>query len=188
MASITHIDVRVSYPRTGSKWGWFVALGTVLIALAVLAFFNVPAATAVSVYSIAILMLVAAVAQVGAAFSVISWSGFVLLLLSSVLYGAAAILAMVNPTLAAAALTLMLAFALIFAGVMRLWWSIVLRHLPGSAWTTASGIVTTLGGIAFVADWPGDTVWLLGVVLAFDLTFQGATAIALGLALRRAGR
>ena len=89
-----------------------------------------------------------------------------------------------NPTLAAQVLTLMLAFALVFSGVMRIWWSVMLRVVPGWGWITASGVVSILAGMVFVAGWPADTVYLLGMVLAFDLTFQGITAVALGFTLK----
>jgi len=42
-----------------------------------------------------------------------------------------------------------------------------------------------IAGIVFIAGWSADTVWLLGMVLAVDLTFQGAMAIAFGLTLRQ---
>lgn len=59
------------------------------------------------------------------------------------------------------------------------------RSLPGGGWISASGIVGVIAGIALIAGCPADTVWLLGMVLAVDLTFQGATAIGLGFALKQ---
>jgi uncharacterized membrane protein HdeD (DUF308 family) len=56
--------------------------------------------------------------------------------------------------------------------------------LPGWGWITASGVVTLITGIVFVAGWPADTLYLLGVILAVDLTFQGAMAIGCGFALK----
>jgi len=167
----------------GSAWGWFIALGVVLIVLGALAFFNLPAATTVSVYAVGIFMLVGAGAQLGVAFLI--RSGLGILLLNALLYGAAGVLTIANPTLAEKTLTLLLGFALIFSGVMRIWWSLVLSSLPGWGWITASGIVSVIGGIVFIAGWPADTVWLLGMVLAVDLTFQGATAIGWGFALKQ---
>ena len=46
-------------------------------------------------------------------------------------------------------------------------------------------MVTLLAGLAFVAGWPADTVYLLGMILAVDLTFQGAMAIGCGIALKQ---
>jgi uncharacterized membrane protein HdeD (DUF308 family) len=45
-------------------------------------------------------------------------------------------------------------------------------------------IVSVLAGIVFLLGWPADSAYLLGIVLAVDLTFQGAMAIAWGVALR----
>jgi len=179
----SHIDTDTTKAGIGSAWGWFIALGVVLIALGALAFFNLPAATAASVYAIGIFMLVGAGAQLGTAFLVRSGGGFGLLL-SALLYGLAGILTVANPMLAAKAFTLMLGLALIFSGVMRIGWSMVLRSLRGWGWLTASGIVSVIAGIVFTAGWPTNSVWLLGMILAVDLTFQGATAIGWGLALK----
>lgn len=59
MATLTGSDIGIDNTRRGmgSVWGWFIALGVVLILLGVLAFFNLPAATRVSVYAVGIFML-----------------------------------------------------------------------------------------------------------------------------------
>jgi uncharacterized membrane protein HdeD (DUF308 family) len=164
-------------------WGWLVAFGVALVALGAAAFYNLPTATLVSVYAIGILMLIAAFARLAAAFLVRSWGGL-WLLLDALLYGAAGVLAIVNPTLGAKALTLALAFSLIFSGATRIAWSLALQPLSGWGWMTVSGIVSVLAGIVFIAGWPADTVYLLGMVIAVDLTFQGVTSIGWGLALK----
>lgn len=166
------------------SWGWLVAFGVALIAFGGIAFFNLPVATAASVLAIGVLMLIGASLQLVASFFARSWSGFGLALVSAVLYGVAGALTIANPLLAAEVLTLMLAFSLIFSGATRIWWSAMLRPLPGWGWITASGIVSILAGIVFIAGWPANTVYLLGMVLAFDLTFQGITAVALGFTLK----
>lgn len=168
----------------GSAWGWMVALGVLFVVLGILAFANLPVATAASVYAVGILMLVAAGAQLVGAFAARSWGGFGVLLASSLLYGAAGVLTIVNPVLAAGALTLLLGASLVFSGATRIWSSFNLQALPGWGWITASGIVSVIAGIVFIASWPADTVYLLGMVLAVDLTFQGATVIGWGIALK----
>lgn len=50
-----------------------------------------------------------------------------------------------------------------------------------------SGVVSALVGIVFALGWPVNSLWLLGLVLAIDLTFQGVSAIVFGLTLK-AGR
>ncbi|HUJ01235.1 MAG TPA: HdeD family acid-resistance protein [Usitatibacter sp.] len=186
MTTLTGFNLELAETRRelGSHWGWFTGLGIGLIVLGVLAFLNLPAATTVSVYAVGVFMLIAAGAEVGGAMFVRTWSGFALMLVSALLYGAAGVVTIANPDLAAKVLTLMLAFALVFSGVMRVWWSTALRALPGWGWITASGIVSILAGIVFIAEWPADTVFLLGMVLAFDLTFQGAMLAGMGFALK----
>ncbi len=45
-------------------------------------------------------------------------------------------------------------------------------------------MITILAGIIFAIGWPANTVFLLGLVLAIDLTFQGFSDIGFGLALK----
>ena len=177
-----HAAARDEHPA--SQWGWVVALGAAFLVLSVLAFGNLLAATMASVFLVGILMLVGAVAQLVEAFQVRRWGSFFLLLLSGILYGIAGILAFTNPTLAAAALTLLLAIALVVSGALRIWWGFTLRGVPGRGWIVASGIVSVLAGIVFYASWPGNTPWLLGIVLAVDLGMQGILLIAFGLGLK----
>jgi uncharacterized membrane protein HdeD (DUF308 family) len=170
---------------TSAAWGWYVALGIALLVLSAFAFGNLLAATVASVYFVGILMLVAGVLQIVHAFEVKRWGGFLLWLLSGVLYGAAGVLAFMNPLLAAAALTLLLAISLIVSGILRIAWSMTLRRLPGWGWLLASGAITTAAGVVFLVGWPGNALWLLGIVLAVDLAFQGVADIVFGLVLRR---
>jgi uncharacterized membrane protein HdeD (DUF308 family) len=152
--------------------------------LGLLAFANLVMATVVSVLYVGVLMLIGAVAQIIHAFRVKRWGGFFFWLLSGLLYGAAGILAFYNPVLAAAALTLLLAAALIASGILRIVSSFRLRPETGWGWLLASGVITLIAGIVVAIGWPVNTLWLLGLVLAIDLTFQGVAAIAFGLALK----
>lgn len=167
-----------------SRWGWFVALGVALLILAFLAFSNLIVATIASVFMVGVLMTVGAVIEIVHAFRVRRWGGFFFWLIGGVLYGVAGILTFYNPLLAAAVLTLVLAIALIAAGILRVWASIRMRPLRGWGWITASGIITIAAGVVFALGWPANTLFLLGIVLAVDLTFQGVAAIAFGMALK----
>jgi uncharacterized membrane protein HdeD (DUF308 family) len=170
-----------------SKWGWFVALGVVLLVLGILALGNLLLATLASVFFVGIMMILGAVAQVIHAFRMKGWGGFFYWLLAGLLYGAAGVIAFTDPALAAVALTLLLAIVLIASGVLRIWTGVRLRPASGWGWVVASGVVSVLAGIVFALDWPVNSLWLLGLVLAIDLTFQGVSAIVFGLTLK-AGR
>ena len=184
MATLTRSDFDAVKHQPRSAWGWLIGLGVALIGLGAIAFYNLQAATTVSVFAIGVLMLFGAGVQLAAAFVVPSWSRFALLLLSALLYGVAGGFTLANPTLAALALTLGLAFALMVSGGMRVWWSIAERPLSGWGWIAASGLVSVLAGIVFLLGWPADSTYLLGIVLAVDLTFQGAMAIGWGVAFK----
>jgi len=179
----SRIDSDALERETGFGWGWFVVLGAALVVLGALAFLNVPPAGA-SVYAVGVVMVIGALAQLGTTLLVPRWRGIGLLVLSAILYGAAGVFAIVNPKLAATPLSLLLAFALIFSGIMRVRLTSVMPPLPGWGWVAASGHVTVLSGLVFIHFLFTNTVWLLGMALAVDLTFQGAMVIAFAVALR----
>ncbi len=183
--SPSRIDTDALERETGFGWGWFTVLGAELIVLGAIAFLNLPPAGTVSMYAVGIVMVIGALAQLGTTLLVPRWRGIGLLLLSAILYGAAGTLAIVNPTLVTPSLTLLLAIALIFSGIARIRLPSVMPPLPGRGWVAASGLVTVLAGLVFIHFMFTNTVRLLGMALAADLTLQGAMVIAFGVALRR---
>jgi hypothetical protein len=56
-----------------------------------------------------------------------------------------------------------------------------IEHGGRAAWWTRRPV-----DFVFAIGWPVDTLFLLGIVLAIDLTFQGVSSIAFGLALKEA--
>jgi uncharacterized membrane protein HdeD (DUF308 family) len=167
------------------RWGWFVALGIALIVLGAIAFFNTLLATVASVYTVAILMLIGGAAQIAHAFGVKTWSGFFWWLGAGVIYALGGLFALFNPLLASAILTLLLASALIVGGALRIIVAIRERPRRHWGWVLAAGVVTLLAGLVIALGWPVSSLWVLGLFLAVDLTFQGWAMVAVGLALRR---
>jgi uncharacterized membrane protein HdeD (DUF308 family) len=164
-----------------AKWGWFVALGVLMLIAGVIAFGNIMLATAVSVFYIGAIMIVAGIFEIIHAFGVKTWGSFFWWLLSGILYAVAGYFAFANPLLAAAVLTLLLAATLVAAGIIRVWLGI----RSGSGWIIAAGVVTTLAGIVIAIHWPVNSLFILGLFLAFDLVFQGIGFIFYGFALRK---
>lgn len=169
-----------------AKWGWFVALGAALLIFGFIAAANLFWATVASVYYVGMLMIVGGAVYLAHAFQVKAWKDTIYWVLSALLYIAAGVLAFVNPILTSAVLTLFMAAALLVSGLFRVWVAFDSRHESGWGWLLAGGLVTALAGIVFLIGWPVNSLWLLGLFLAFDLAMQGWALIAFGFALRRA--
>ena len=168
-----------------AKWGWFVVLGVLLLALGVIAAGNLLVATAASVFFVGWMMIVGGIVEIIHAFGVKTWGGFFWWLISGLLYVVAGYLAFTNPLLASAVLTLFLAFSLIASGLLRIWIGFTGKALAGWGWIVASGVVTVLAGLIIWGGWPVNSLWILGIFLAIDLIFQGVTYIAYGLGLKK---
>lgn len=168
-----------------AKWGWFVALGVLLLVAGGISAANLLTATVASVFVVGSLMLVAGIGEIIHAFSVKDWGGFFWWLLSGILYAASGVVAFMNPLLASAVLTFMLAAGLLASGALRIWVGFKERPNSGWGWVVAGGMVTVLLGLIIAAGWPVNSLWVLGMFLAIDLIFQGWTFIAVGLALKK---
>ncbi len=167
-----------------AKWGWFVALGIMMLIFGGIALGNLLIATVASVYLVGIMMLMAGGFEIVHAFGVKTWSGFFGWLLGGLLYAIAGIVAFINPALAAGVLTLLLAASLVAAGVVRAWIGFKHWSEKGAGWIIAAAVITALCGIVIAIGWPVNSVWVLGMFLAIDMIFQGWASIALGLALK----
>jgi uncharacterized membrane protein HdeD (DUF308 family) len=169
-----------------AKWGWIVALGVVFLIAGVIALGSVVAATETAVLVVGIMMLMGGVAEIIAAFGVKSWGKFLFWLLLGVLYVAAGVIAIMNPLLAATYLTLMLGFALVFGGVLRIFLAFQMKSAGGPwGWVVLSGLITLLLGGMIIAQWPASSLFVLGIFLGIDLIFIGAGWITMGLALKK---
>ncbi|MCC8952809.1 HdeD family acid-resistance protein [Bradyrhizobium sp. Pear77] len=169
-----------------AKWSWFVGLGLIFIVLGAVAAGNLLLATIVTVYYVSAGMIVAGVMQIVQSLRVKTWGGFLWWMLSGVLYTAAGVVTSMNPLLASVFLTLMLALLTVASGVARLWLGFQARTDHGWGWIVASGVVTAIAGLVFLLGWPVNSLWLLGLVLAIDLVFQGCALVGLGLRFRAA--
>lgn len=167
-------------------WGLFVALGGSLVFVGLIAFSHLFISTAASVYYVGAMMLLGGIMQIVHAFGLQTWSRFLFWLLSGLLYAVAGLIAFVNPLAASAIMTLMLAMTLIVSGALRVLTGFEAKPANVWGWIVAAGIVTILAGILVVLGWPGSSLWVLGLLLAMDLTLQGLACIAFGLTLREA--
>ncbi len=166
------------------NWGWFIALGAVLIILGIIAWLDVAAVTIASTVVIGASLLVGGVFQILQSFMVKEWRGFILGLLAGVLYVIGGLLIIGEPVQGAVVLTLLLAAAVIVGGIVRIF--IAFRHREIRAWgfVVLSGIVSVVVGCLLYANLPWSGLWVLGTLIAVELLVQGAGWLYFGIALR----
>jgi uncharacterized membrane protein HdeD (DUF308 family) len=178
MASTTDISARTgTFANAGTKWGWFLFLGVVFIALGGIAAGNLFYATMVANFHVGTLMTLAGAVQLLHALRLRTWGGFFLWLVSGLLYAAAGTTAILNPRLVSIFLTFLIAALILLSGLVRVLLATRARPTKGWKWIFASGVVTTLAGFVFLIGWPVDSASSLDILLAVDLMFQGITLI-----------
>jgi uncharacterized membrane protein HdeD (DUF308 family) len=169
-----------------SRWGWFVALGIALIAIGVLAAFEVVAVTLVSTIFIGAALLVGGVIQIVHAFATRDWSHFLLNLLIGALWVAGGVLIMAEPIGGSIVLTILVAASLVVGGIMRIVIALQHREMPGWWLLVLGGIVSLAVGVVLYLTLPLSALWVLGTLIAVELIFNGAGWLQFGLDLRRA--
>ena len=178
-----HSGLGSAMMRLRHRWGWFVALGALTEVLGVLALGLVAFSTLTAVFIIAVFMIIKGGSEITVGLNAKSWGREILLILAGLAYIVAGAFALAQPGPAAAVFTLMLGFALLVAGGVRVW---VGAHMASHARTmvVVSGVVTALVGLFVVLGWPGNTLFILGTLLGIDLVFTGFMWIGFGLRLR----
>lgn len=161
---------------------WLVGFGILLVSLGALAFVSVVTATVVSVYFVAISMIMAGAAEISLGVQSKSLRRTITWVLLGMLYVGAGLFAFLNPLLAAGALTLLLGASLVGAGVMRLILSFQMRSNDQWWWAALSAAVTALLGIMVLSQWPASSLYILGVFLSVDLLFAGLCWTTIGIA------
>jgi uncharacterized membrane protein HdeD (DUF308 family) len=167
------------------NWGWLLALGILMIILGAIAIAAPAVATIAVQFMLGWLLVISGIAEGIHAFMAQGWRGFLLELLSAVLYLAVGILLLVNPLEGALALTIVLAVFLIVEGIFKIITALRLRDHDGWGWLLASGIVSVILGVLIWAEWPASGLWVIGLLVGIQLLFTGWALVMLALAARR---
>jgi uncharacterized membrane protein HdeD (DUF308 family) len=168
-----------------AKSGWIIALGVVYVIAGLIALGSVVFATVVTVFIVGVMMLLSGVAEVISAFQIKNWGKFLLWMLLGGLYIVAGFLTFENPLLAAALLTLLLGFALVASGIMRIVLALSMKQEMPWIWVAVSGVITLLLGLIILVHWPVSGLYILGLFLGIDLIIAGMGWIGIGLGLKR---
>lgn len=168
------------------KWGWFLALGIVLI-LAGLAAIAFPLLFSIlSKIFLGWLFLIGGVLMIVHAFSAPGWKGFIWEILIGILYVVAGGYLVISPEGGLITLTILLAALFLAEGVAEIIMAFQVRPHEGWVWLLLSGIAALLVGVMISLGLPSSAAWALGLLVGINLLFSGWSYVFLALAGRKA--
>jgi uncharacterized membrane protein HdeD (DUF308 family) len=166
------------------NWGWFLALGIILVILGVIALIVESLATLTLVLVLGWLLIIGGIMQIISSFSAHDGGGAIFLhLLTGLLALVVGVLLVINPGAGALAVTLLLASFFLVSGAFRMIAALVM-HQPNWGWAVFGGVITFILGFLVWWHWPSSGFWFLGLALGIDMIFHGWSWIAFSLALR----
>ena len=165
------------------KWGWFLALGILLVLLGTIALVIMPAATIATVLVLGWLMVFSGVFEAIHAFQVRGWRGVLLHLVGGLLGVVVGLLIVTHPVAGALAWTMLFASFFLIVGIFRMVAAIRMKF-PNWGWAAFDGAVTLLLGVLLWADWPWSGLWFLGLSIGISLILRGWSYAMLAFALR----
>ncbi len=170
------------------NWGWLMGFGVASIILGTIGLGMSFALTLASVVLFGVLLVAGGVIQVLDAFKCRGWKGTAWHVLIGLLYVVGGVIVMVDPVFASETFTLVLAAVLIAVGLVRAIMAFQLRPAMGWYWPLISGLVSLgLGGV-ILAQWPASGLFVIGVIIAIELIFNGWAYLFVALAARAAGK
>ncbi len=165
------------------NWGWYLALGIVLMLTGLYCMWAEGLATVASVVVLGVILMVGGIAQIASTFVVKGAGAIVMLLIAGVLEIVVGVMLVGHPGIGALTITLFIAMLLVFGGIYRLVSSLVL-HVPHLGWAVLGAIVTVVLGIMLWAQWPFSATWFIGFAVGISFVFQGAGWSSLALKLK----
>jgi|SRR6185312_10193747 len=163
-------------------WGLPLTMGVVTILIGLAAIALTFTSTLISVALLGICILAAGVAQIFYTFSSRRWSDVMMHVLLAALYIVAGYYLIRRPLSGAISLTLFLSLFYILSGAYRVAAGLM-SNMPGRAWAFFGGIVTLLLGGLILGNWPGASLWVIGLFVGVDLVLLGSHLAALAFAV-----
>ena len=166
------------------SWGWFLALGIVLIVLGTIAIGSTFVMTIASVFFVGWLLIVGGVMEAVHAFWRKRWAGFFLDLLTGILYVVVGWMMVTNPKESALLLTLIIAMFLVFEGVFRIVAALTARY-PHWGWVLFNGVISLVLGIMIWRQWPYSGLWVIGLFVGIEMLLNGWSLVMLSFTGRK---
>lgn len=164
-------------------WGWFLALGIVLVLLGMMALGWSVLTTLVSVVVFGWFLLLAGILSVLHAFWRRRWGGFFVELFAGILYAVFGLMVVGNPAVSAVALTLLIAVFLMIGGIFRILTALAVRFHHW-IWVLLNGVISLLLGVMIWSQRPVSGLWVIGLFIGIDMIFYGWSLIMLAMAVK----
>ena len=184
--SMPDVEMRLVETRKliADKWGWFLALGIVLIVAGLAAIAFPLLSTIATKIVLGWLFLIGGVMMILHAFNAPAWQGFLWSLLIGILYAVAGGYLAFFPLTGLVTLAILLAMLFIAEGAFEVIMALRVRPHEGWGFLLLSGIAALLVGVLIAMDLPGSAVWALGLLVGINLLFSGWSYVFLALAGR----
>ena len=177
----------IGLKSVSDKWGWFLALGILLIVLGVVAI-GAPVASGIAVeLLVGWLLVISGVAHCIQAFKTAGWRGKLLQILCGLLYLGVGIMMIMKPIAGLLALTLTVLVYFIVSGIFKIILAIRADDMPQRGWITVSGILSLVLAIMIGAQFPSSALWVIGLLFGIEMIFSGWAFVMIALAARRKG-
>jgi uncharacterized membrane protein HdeD (DUF308 family) len=184
------VDTAIAAARAAiaERWGWFLALGIVLVLAGVAAIAFPLLSTIAAKIALGWIFLAGGAMLLIHAFSIKEWRGFLLELLVGVLYVVAGGWLAFFPFTGIITLTILLAALFLAEGVLEVIMAVRVRPHEGWVWLLLSGLVAVAVGVLIAYELPSSATWAIGLLAGVNLLSTGVSFIVLALAGRRAGQ
>ena len=168
------------------KWAWLLALGISFILLGTIGLGMTFALTMVSMMFFGFLMLFGGVFQLVQAQGCRGWKSITLHILVAIAYLIGGVIIISNPLVASEIITMMIAAVFMAVGIMRITMAFQLKALKGWWISLISGLLSLIFGGMIMTAWPMSGTWIIGLLIAIDMIFNGWGFVALALTARNA--
>jgi uncharacterized membrane protein HdeD (DUF308 family) len=165
------------------SWGWFLALGILLMILGVTCIGKAQTATTFSILALGWVLAISGVVWLINSFYAFSWHGFFLYVLNAIIRVVTGYLLIRHPDAGAAGVTMLLAALFIVGGLFRAVGAGVIQF-PRWGWTVFSGLVTVALGVSLLTTWPSASTYFIGIVIGIDLILDGSALAGFAGAIR----
>lgn len=164
------------FAAVAKHWGWYLALGILMVITGSFALYYSTATTLLSVLYLGAFLIIGGGIEAIQALRMKQWKGFFLHAVIAVIYFFCGIFMLVEPMRNALALTLFLSIVLVAIGIFRIIFSLS-TDLPHWGWLLLNGIISIILGVLIFKEWPVSGLWVIGMFVAIELIFTGWTWI-----------